>query len=515
MRVRENMAERPVHVLQSSTEKFRQQETAGAERRYGATGAFDYHIDCNTWTHIEDIPGETLRLHVEATSLKPQAPGGEGQAVLSNERVAKLDLPAFQERMGLSTAVVTKLDGASPLEKLQYQQRCCAYARENWLAVSQILDVIEAKRAESADLQKVAVQDRMAEVRQRIRVLDVGTGDGKMLAFLHQRGYPWSNLLGITAEDMRNKDVSAEAPFDPGCPDSSYWVRNVEELVQSRESKLVEAERFDLIVSWVTFCWLADPIATLVGLYNSWLKQGGCMLVGSLPFWVSAWSEEIPADLTSNRGIEQLPSEELEQLWLLAWIRYLRDAHGMQIEVIRDGFNGVYFWWLQHKPGSSQMPFSPALEYGEELEGSYSIAYVVNASILEVYRQEVFQDFVRQPGPFDLAPAVSLVLPATCRRTFDELVVLSADRRTALVLVADVAGARVQGFSASQEIKELVLEEKERKQLRRIHDEMQLHPRITEHPWLQWLREDLGKPPADLEEKMMTIGFTTIFEYLF
>ena len=147
------MAERPVHVLQSSTEKFRQQETAGAERRYGATGAFDYHIDCNTWTHIEDIPGETLRLHVEATSLKPQAPGGEGQAVLSNERVAKLDLPAFQERMGLSTAVVTKLDGASPLEKLQYQQRCCAYARENWLAVSQILDVIEAKRAESADLQ--------------------------------------------------------------------------------------------------------------------------------------------------------------------------------------------------------------------------------------------------------------------------------------------------------------------------------------------------------------------------
>ena len=92
------------------------------------------------------------------------------------------------------------------------------------------------------------------------------------------------------------------------------------------------------------------------------------------------------------------------------------------------------------------------------------------------------------PGPFDLAPAVSLVLPATCRRTFDELVVLSADRRTALVLVADVAGARVQGFSASQEIKELVLEEKERKQLRRIHDEMQLHPRITEHPWLQWLR---------------------------
>ncbi|CAJ1397278.1 unnamed protein product [Effrenium voratum] len=32
---------------------------------------------------------------------------------------------------------------------------------------------------------------------------------------------------------------------------------------------------------------------------------------------------------------------------------------------------------------------------------------------------------------------------------------------------------------------------------------------------LKLSEEDLGKPPADLEEKMMTIGFTTIFEYLF
>lgn len=49
----------------------------------------------------------------------------------------------------------------------------------------------------------------------------------------------------------------------------------------------------DLIVSWVTFCWLADPVGTLAALYNSWLELGGCMLISSLPFLLDS-KQEIP-----------------------------------------------------------------------------------------------------------------------------------------------------------------------------------------------------------------------------
>ena len=39
----------PSHVAHASAERFREQESAGVERRYGAIGAFDYQMDVNTW----------------------------------------------------------------------------------------------------------------------------------------------------------------------------------------------------------------------------------------------------------------------------------------------------------------------------------------------------------------------------------------------------------------------------------------------------------------------------------
>lgn len=53
--------------------------------------------------------------------------------------------------------------------------------------------------------------------------------------------------LGISAEDMRNqKLLEDELPFDPGCPVSSYWVGNVEQLVRSEEGlQMLQGGKFD------------------------------------------------------------------------------------------------------------------------------------------------------------------------------------------------------------------------------------------------------------------------------
>ena len=71
-----------------------------------------------------------------------------------------------------------------------------------------------------------------------------------------------------------------------------------------------------------------------------------------------------------DAGVEYVPSEQQEQLWFISWVEYLRQEHGMQIQVMRDGFNGVYFWWLQYKPNAVPLVLEPALNYGDLLGNS-------------------------------------------------------------------------------------------------------------------------------------------------
>lgn len=78
---------------------------------------------------------------------------------------------------------IPKVNGTAS-DKVAFQQQCQNYHREKWLTLSQILDIMESSRDGSIE-----------ETRQKLRVLDVGTGDGKTLAYLHSRGYPWCNLL--------------------------------------------------------------------------------------------------------------------------------------------------------------------------------------------------------------------------------------------------------------------------------------------------------------------------------
>ncbi|CAK9046066.1 unnamed protein product [Durusdinium trenchii] len=398
----------PSHVAHASAERFREQESAGVERRYGAIGAFDYQMDVNTWRSAS----KSEFMYVEVGSLvSTQAADEAGESALDG--------------FGLEDqGEIPKVNGTAS-DKVAFQQQCQNYHREKWLTLSQILDIMESSRDGSIE-----------ETRQKLRVLDVGTGDGKTLAYLHSRGYPWCNLLGISAEDMRNqKLLEDELPFDPGCPVSSYWVGNVEQLVRSEEGlQMLQGGKFDLIVSWVTFCWLADPVGTLAALYNSWLELGGCMLISSLPFLLDS-KQEIPEK--DDAGVEYVPSEQQEQLWFISWVEYLRQEHGMQIQVMRDGFNGVYFWWLQYKPNAVPLVLEPALNYGDLLGNS--TCYGINVDLLDPYRHHALRTFLRPVGPFDVdgsgsARAPALLLPSTCRRSFEALVLVSSDRQKAMVL---------------------------------------------------------------------------------
>eukprot|EP00913_Durusdinium_trenchii_P026551 g24911.t1 len=189
------------------------------ERRYGAIGAFDYQMDVNTWRSAS----KSEFMYVEVGSLvSTQAADEAGESALDG--------------FGLEDqGEIPKVNGTAS-DKVAFQQQCQNYHREKWLTLSQILDIMESSRDGSIE-----------ETRQKLRVLDVGTGDGKTLAYLHSRGYPWCNLLGISAEDMRNqKLLEDELPFDPGCPVSSYWVGNVEQLVRSEEGlQMLQGGKFD------------------------------------------------------------------------------------------------------------------------------------------------------------------------------------------------------------------------------------------------------------------------------
>ena len=44
----------------------------------------------------------------------------------------------------------------------------------------------------------------------------------------------------------------------------------------------MKGKKFDVIISWVTFCWLTDPIGSLEMIYNEFLAPGGIMLINAV-----------------------------------------------------------------------------------------------------------------------------------------------------------------------------------------------------------------------------------------
>eukprot|EP00392_Amoebophrya_sp_AT5.2_P014306 g14454.t1 len=200
----------------------------------------------------------------------------------------------------------------------------------------------------------------LAERASSYSVLDLGTGDGKFLHTLHtELRLPWQNICGVSAEDMRGQrnldsqqDESGDF-FDLHCPPSSYFVGNIddarfpEKLLAHRSGgagagaggprggpRREDHGRFDLIVSFVTFCWLTDPIGSLLRVFSRLVKPGGLLLVGGVQL------------LTKELGVEE------EQGWLFAFAGWLRERYAdeiEQLELVRDSQAGAYVYWAMKK----------------------------------------------------------------------------------------------------------------------------------------------------------------------
>ena len=70
----------------------------------------------------------------------------------------------------------------------------------------------------------------------------------------------------VSAEDMRGQEkAERDAPRAPDLRETpeaagSYVVWNIEDL---GSCPALQGRQFDLVVSWVTFCWLTDPFGAL------------------------------------------------------------------------------------------------------------------------------------------------------------------------------------------------------------------------------------------------------------
>lgn len=195
-----------------------------------------------------------------------------------------------------------------------------------------------------------------------LRVLDLGTGDGHLLLSLHERfGIPWANLVGVSAEDMRGqKELEGlKEPLDlREWPEASgsYIVWNIEDLDRCPD---LRGRTFDLIVSWVTFCWLTDPIGDLELVHDVFLAPGGLLVCGGLQLQVAG----VP------------PIED--RVYLTDLQRRLR-AEGHLVDVLQDSMNAVYCWWFHRKPRAEvSLRLWPLVRHGALADGCFKAAYEV------------------------------------------------------------------------------------------------------------------------------------------
>lgn len=249
--------------------------------------------------------------------------------------------------------------------------------------------------------------------RDCFTVLDLGCGDGQSLFALHAHfGLSWENIVGVTAEDSRGVEVLAGTePFDlrnaaGADSEASYVVWNIDDLVSC---PCLRGRTFDLIVSWVTWIWLADPVGTLEMIYENFLRSGGVMMLGGVQL------------LTPG------PDPMEDQRWLFALSDFLI-KEGHQIKCFADASSGAYTWWIQRKR-SCRLALSRLVSYCEDTsvhEPSHKALYDINADVLG----SLACRYAGAGGDYPLPPraiAASAEIPST--RIYDNLEFLSDAER--------------------------------------------------------------------------------------
>lgn len=111
----------------------------------------------------------------------------------------------------------------------------------------------------------------LPEDRPATRLLDLGTGTGKLLEHLHGNlRLPFSRLVGVSAVDHRSTGSTI--------PDSSYHITNLDKLNESSLGK----DSYKLVFSFATFYHLVDPVGALPEVY-SLLAEGGLAIISHVP----------------------------------------------------------------------------------------------------------------------------------------------------------------------------------------------------------------------------------------
>ncbi|CAE8657594.1 unnamed protein product [Polarella glacialis] len=140
----------------------------------------------------------------------------------------------------------------------------------------------------------------------------------------------------VTAEDMRGVEVlSDEQPFDlrrEGGPEAeeSYIRWNIAEL---DKCPALRGRTFDLIISWVTWIWVSDPLGALELVFDRFLAPDGILIIGGMQLLTH-----------QNSG----PCKD--QRWLFSLRDMLVEQVGHQIETFADASLSVLTWWVQRKP---------------------------------------------------------------------------------------------------------------------------------------------------------------------
>lgn len=105
-----------------------------------------------------------------------------------------------------------------------------------------------------------------------LKILDLGTGNGRFLLSLENEFFKKVDVKGISAFDTRNQ---LESKSDLESLNGRYFVGNSQKLF---EIEGIEKESFDVIVSSCMLRHSIDPIKDLMNAYEA-LKVGGEMLV--------------------------------------------------------------------------------------------------------------------------------------------------------------------------------------------------------------------------------------------
>ena len=93
--------------------------------------------------------------------------------------------------------------------------------------------------------------------------------------------------MGVTAEDMQNVETIEGLPVF-ALPKEGLIAHLAEVNIETMHlEKKLKDRQFDIIVSWVTMCWLSEQIGSMEMIYNVFLKPGGIMCFANMSLFSS------------------------------------------------------------------------------------------------------------------------------------------------------------------------------------------------------------------------------------